>query len=157
MLNRTTVISSFLLSLSFMAPCAFAGTTQHNSYQAHPAQNEIVTKTDFGNQTYIFHFTNNGQHLSSIDFLDHMETQATACRNWLYVPAFSNLNVADEIVLRVNTSYDPTTHNCTAHAYSGNNSGNMDKVLTLFQKKEYVDIAGFNLSANGFTAAAEQL
>ena len=157
MLNRTTVISSFLLSLSFMAPSAFAGTTQHNSYQALPAQNEIVTKTDFGNQAYIFHFTNNGQRLSRIDFLDHMETRATACRNWLYVPAFSNLNVADEIVLRVNTHYDPTTHNCTAYAYSGNNSGNMDKVLTLFQKKEYVDIAGFNLSANGFTSAAEDL
>ncbi|WP_256383058.1 hypothetical protein [Photobacterium toruni] len=157
MLNRNTVLSSFLLSLCLVAPTAFAGTTQHNSYQALPAQNEIMTKTDFGNQTYIFHFTNRGQRLSSIDFLDHMETQATACQNWLYVPVFSNLNVADEIVLRVNTRYDPTTHNCTAHAYAGNNADNMDKVLTFFQKKEYVDIAGFNLSANGFTTAIEAL
>lgn len=157
MLNRTTVFSTFLLSLSLVAPTAFAGTTQHNSYQAFPAQNEIVTKTDFGNQTYIFHFTNNGQRLSSIDFLDHMETQATACRNWLYVPVFSNLNVGDEIVLRVSTNYDPTTQNCTAHAYAGNNAGNMDKVLTFFQKKEYIDIAGFNLSAKGFTSAVEEL
>ena len=157
MFNRTTVISTFLFSLSFVAPAAFAGTTQHNSYHALPAQNEIVTKTDFGNQTYVFHFTGNGQRLSSIDFLDHMETQATACRNWLYVPAFSNLNVGDEIVLRVSTNYDPSTHNCTAHAYAGNNAGNLDKVLTFFQKKEYVDIAGFNLSANGFTSAIDEL
>lgn len=157
MLNRTTVISSFLLSLCFMAPSAFAGTTQHNSYQVLSAKNEIMTKTDFGDQAYIFHFTNNGQRLSRIDFLDHMQTQATACKNWLYVPVFSNLNVGDEIVLRVSTSYNSTTHNCTAYAYSGNNSGNMDKVLTFFQKKEYVDIAGFNLSANGFTTAVDAL
>ncbi|OBU14850.1 hypothetical protein AYY19_02280 [Photobacterium aquimaris] len=157
MLNRTTVISTLLLSLSFVAPAAFAGTTQHNSYQVLPAQNEIVTKTDFGYQTYIFHFTANGQRLSSIDFVDHMETQAAACKNWLYVPAFNNLNVADEVVLRVSTNYNPSTHNCTAHAYAGNNGGNMDRVLALFQKKEYVDIAGFNLSANGFTSAVEDL
>lgn len=157
MLNRTTVFSTFLLSFCLVVPTAFAGTTQHNSYQALPAQNEIVTKTDFGNETYIFHFTNDGQRLTSIDFLDHMETQTTACRNWLYVPVFSNLNVYDEIVLRVSTHFDPVTHNCTAHAYAGNNAGNMDKVLTFFQKKEYVDISGFNLSANGFTAAVDKL
>jgi hypothetical protein len=37
------------------------------------------------------------------------------------------------------------------------NAGNLDKVLTFFQKKEYVDIAGFNLSANGFTSAIDEL
>ncbi|PSV35378.1 MULTISPECIES: hypothetical protein [unclassified Photobacterium] len=156
MFKRSTSLVALTFSV-FSISNAFADTTQHNTYQAVPSKNELITQTDFGNQTYVFHFSSGSHQLARIDFIDHMPTNQSVCKSWKYVSALSNYNVAKQTLLRVSTSFDPSNNTCTAYAYASNNGAQMSQVLDLFQTKNYVDIAGFNLSADGFTAAVNAL
>ncbi|MCG3864701.1 MULTISPECIES: hypothetical protein [unclassified Photobacterium] len=156
MFKRSTSLVALVFSI-FSLPNAFADTTQHNTYQAVPSKSELLTQTDFGNQSYVFHFSSGSHQLTRIDFIDHMPSSQSACNSWKYVSALSNYNVAKQTLLRVSTSFDPTNCTCTAYAYASNNGVQMSQVLDLFQTKNYVDIAGFNLSADGFTSAVNAL
>ncbi|PSV20893.1 hypothetical protein C0W44_10210 [Photobacterium leiognathi subsp. mandapamensis] len=152
MLKRSPFLIATMLFSCLTTSNAFADTTQHNTYQAVPSKDELLTHTDFGNQNYIFHFS--GAHqLTRIDFIDHMPASQSTCNSWKYVSALSNWNVAAQVLLHVSTDYDPTNHTCTAHAYLSNNGAQMTQVMHLFETKSYVDIAGFNLSADGFDSA----
>ncbi|WP_318460805.1 hypothetical protein [Photobacterium leiognathi] len=157
MLKRSTILTSMVLFSCLTTSNAFADTTQHNTFQPVPSKDELLTHTDFGNQNYIFHFSGGGHQLTRIDFIDHMQTSQNVCNSWKYVSALSNWNVAAQILLHVSTDYDPTNHTCTAHAYLSNNGVQMSQVMHLFETKSYVDIAGFNLSADGFDSALDDI
>ncbi|KAB1182740.1 hypothetical protein F6477_01920 [Photobacterium damselae subsp. damselae] len=143
----TTTYSSFV----------FADTTQHNSFEAIPDKNEIVTHTDFGVQTYIFHFNSGGQHLSSIDFINRMDTESHTCDSWKYVSALDNYNIYKQTILKVSTDYNSAEKYCVAHAYASNNGDAMGQILHMMETKSHVDIAGFNISADGFSTALNKL
>ncbi len=156
MFNRCLPISLIAIS-SLFAPLAFADATQHNSFEAIPNKNEIVTHTDFGIQTYVFHFSSNGQHLTSIDFIDHMDTNPYTCAHWKYISALDNYNIYKQTILKVSTDYNSDEKYCVAHAYASNNSDGMGQVLHMMETKSHVDIAGFNISADGFSTAVNKL
>ncbi|ENX3946269.1 hypothetical protein ACFO1C_001595 [Photobacterium damselae] len=156
MFNRCLPISLIAIS-SLFAPLAFADATQHNSFEAIPDKNEIVTHTDFGVQTYIFHFNGGGQHLSSIDFINRLDTESHTCDSWKYVSALDNYNIYKQTILKVSTDYNSAEKYCVAHAYASNNGDAMGQILHMMETKSHVDIAGFNISADGFSTALNKL